>query len=103
MARGGGSLLGLAFLRQAMLSARGEYPMGHTLAVTAGEEVKQPAPSVETTRDQPRREALVSEVILLQMGYISAFAPPKVLSAPSFAYNHQEALLVRNKAARAPI
>lgn len=44
-------MLGLAFLRQAMLSARGEYPMGHTPAVTAGEEVKQPAPSVDTTRD----------------------------------------------------
>lgn len=91
-----------------MLSARGDHPMGHTPVVTAGEEVKQPAPSVDTTRDQSRpcnsrREALVREVILQRVGYISAVAPPKVLSAPSFAYNHQEALLVRNKASCAPI
>lgn len=43
-AHGGGSLLGLAFLRQAMLSAWCDHHMGHTPVVTAGEEVKQPAP-----------------------------------------------------------
>lgn len=45
----------------------------------------------------------MGEVILQRVGYLSAFAPPEVLSAPSFAYNHQEALLVRNKASHAPI
>lgn len=68
-ARGGGSLLGLAFLRKAMLSSWGGYPMGHTSVETAGDEVKQPAPSVETTGDQSeapnsKKAALVREVIL---------------------------------------
>lgn len=45
----------------------------------------------------------MSGVSLQQVGYLSGFAPPKVLSSPSFAYNDQEALLVRNKASRVPI
>lgn len=45
----------------------------------------------------------MSGVILQQVGHLSDFAPPKVLNIPSFAYNHQGALLVRNKASCAPI
>lgn len=59
-------------------------------------------------RDQPcacnpRRKALVGEVILWQVGCTSSFRHPTVLSTPLFAYNHQEALLVRSKAAHALI
>lgn len=97
--RGGGSRLGFAFLGQAMLLVRDEHPMGHTqgcvceTASTFGRDQPRPCNS--------RRKALVGEVILWQVGCTSPFRPPTVLSTPSFAYNHQEALLLRSKAAHA--
>ena len=45
----------------------------------------------------------MGEIMLWLVGRACPFPPPAVLSAPSFAYNHPEASLVRNKAAHAPI
>lgn len=41
--------------------------------------------------------------MLQQVGCISPFPSSTVLSDPSFAYNHQGALLARNKAVHAPM